>query len=252
MCSLQGQGVVNVVTHGAPNLVASLVWTADFNSNGVADGPPVVETTWNDYSDQAQIATHPTSGIVFLCGCSTGAVVGDDPNFAKSTLRSRYLVTATRSGLMLKEYLEHGAPAVIAATAGGDYAHHWDDPADGNWQSLNYYFYQHLIDQDQRAGDAFYRRTGRLCPRTRLQRGIRVFNYFGDPSLLLRGIENRPGGPDTLVKEGSVSGLRRRQRRGRHDVRRGARHCARQDARVHQHLPVNRSWPALERLDLGR
>ena len=202
LCTLNGQGVVNVVTHGAPNLVSSLVWAADLNGNGVADGPPIVEWTWNDYSEQSRIAIHPTSGIVFLCGCETGAIV-DDPNFFTSILRSRYLVTATRGNLMVKEYLEHGAPVVIASTAGSDYAHHWDDPADGMGQSLNYYFYQHLIDQDQRAGDAFYAAQEDYARKHGLQRGIRVFNYFGDPSLMLRGVENRPGGLDTLVKEGS-------------------------------------------------
>lgn len=110
VCAPQGQGVVNVVTHGAPDHVASLVWLADLNGNGHADGAPIFEIVGNDYSQQGAIATHPTTGIVFLCGCDTAALVGDDPAFFTSTLRSRYEITATRNPMMVKEYLANGAP----------------------------------------------------------------------------------------------------------------------------------------------
>lgn len=178
--------------------MSSMKWLIDVDKDNVPDykkSPDyeIGEIGWTDFSEESRIAIHPTSGIVFLAGCDTGHIVGKDDNFEKSPLRSRYLVTATRGNMMLKEYLEHGAPAVIASTAGSD----------AGDENLNYYFYQHLIDQDQRAGDAFYAAQEDYARKHGLQRAIRVYNYFGDPSLLLRGIENRPGGPDTLVKEGS-------------------------------------------------
>ena len=33
-------------------------------------------------------------------------------------------------------------------------------------------------------------------------RGVRVFQYFGDPSLTIKGFSSRPGGPDVMVHEG--------------------------------------------------
>jgi photosystem II stability/assembly factor-like uncharacterized protein len=154
------------------------------------------------------IETHPTSAFVFLCGCSSGAVFGKDPNFESSTLRSKYLVKTTRTDMMLKEYLQHGAVGVIASTAGSDYRHDWNDPDDatlparGAAQSFNYYFYDQLINQNKKVGDAFYDAHLDYVNRHAPQRGVRVFNLFGDPSLTLMGIDDRPGGTDVLIHEG--------------------------------------------------
>ena len=198
------EGVVNATTHGSPGAMISLVFTADVNGNGVADAT-LGEEGDNLFSQEFRIASHPTSGLVFLCGCETGAIIRPNDDFNDSTLRSRYLITETRSSLMVKEYLANGAPAVIGSTAGIDYDHRWDGPDDpqGYGQTLNYLFYKHLIDYDQRAGDAFYAAQEDYVRQHHLRRGIRVFNYFGDPALILKGIEDRPGGGDTLIKEGT-------------------------------------------------
>ncbi len=94
---------------------------------------------------------------------------------------------------------------MIASTAGSDYDDDWIGPNDpeGYGQSLNYYFYRHLIEQDMKAGDAFFAAQEQYVVEHQLQRGIRVFNYFGDPSLIMKGVEERPGGVNTLVKEGT-------------------------------------------------
>jgi photosystem II stability/assembly factor-like uncharacterized protein len=196
-------GVVNLLAHGNPGNMGSFTWPADINGNGHWDpGPPLSEIGTTAFSHWNQVAANPANGIVFLCGCSTAAVIGDDPNFAKSPLRSEYLITTPRNNIMVKEYLEHGAPAVIGSTAGSDYSGLWSSTANGGEQSLNYYFYEHLVGDDARVGDAFYAAMLDYADRHGLARGIRVFNYFGDPSLVLKGIDNRPGGADTLIKEG--------------------------------------------------
>ena len=196
-------GVVNLLAHGNPGNMTSFTWSADVNGNGRWDpGPPLSEMGSTGFSHWNQVAANPANGVVFLCGCSTAAVIGDDANFARSPLRSEYLITTPRNNIMVKEYLDHGAPAVIGSTAGSDYGGQWSSTAASGEQSLNYYFYEHLVGNDARVGDAFYAAMLDYADQHGLARGIRVFNYFGDPSLVLKGIDNRPGGADTLVKEG--------------------------------------------------
>jgi hypothetical protein len=203
-CGVNAQGVVNVVMHGNPTGMAGMYWVADANNNGVMETkPPLAEHSYSWVSQAGHIAANPTSGIVFLCGCSTGVVFGNDPNFATSPLRSHYLVTIPLNGTMLKEYLENGAPVVIGSTAGADYASLWDEIADDSMQTLNYLFLRNLIASDMRAGDAFYAAQEESSQKYGLLRGVRDFNFYGDPSLLLKGIEDRPGGQDVPVTESS-------------------------------------------------
>jgi photosystem II stability/assembly factor-like uncharacterized protein len=203
-CGVNTQGLVNVVMHGNPTGMAGLFWNVDANNNSVMEtAPPLNEHLYSWVSQTGHIAANPTSGIVFLCGCSTGVVFGDDPNFATSQLRSRYLVTVPLNGTMLKEYMENGAPVVIGSTAGADYASLWDEITDDSMQTLNYLFLRNLIANDMRAGDAFYAAQEESSQKYGFLRGVRDFNFYGDPSLLLKGIEDRPGGQDVLVTESS-------------------------------------------------
>jgi photosystem II stability/assembly factor-like uncharacterized protein len=203
-CGLNTQGLVNVVMHGNPTGMAGMYWVADANHNGVMETKaPLSEHSYSWVSQANQIAADPTSGVVFLCGCSTGVVFGDDPNFAKSPLRSRYLMTIPRNGTMLKEYLQNGAPVVIGSTAGADYASLWDEVADDSMQTLNYLFLRNLIASDLRAGDAFYAAQEESAQKYGFFRGVRDFNFYGDPSLILKGIEDHPGGADVMVTESS-------------------------------------------------
>ena len=96
----------------------------------------------------------------------------------------------------------NGAPAVIASSAGSDYCQNWSKPADGHQQSFNYYFYDHLINKDEKVGDAFFDAHLDYATKHHLQRGIRVFNLFGDPSLTVKGIDDRPGGTDVVIHDG--------------------------------------------------
>lgn len=197
-------GVVNLLAHGNPSSMAGFTWPVDVDGDGRWDpDPPLSEIGQTWFTDWNQIAANPAQGLLFLDGCSTAAILGADPNFAASPLRSEYLVTTVANNIMVKEYLRNGAPAVIGSTAGSDYVSQWSNTAHGGEQSLAVYFYDHLIGQDARAGDAFFGAMEEYARIHGLARGIRVFNYFGDPSLTIKGVEDRPGGPDTLVKEGS-------------------------------------------------
>ena len=53
-----------------------------------------------------------------------------------------------------------------------------------------------------RAGDAFYAAQLKYATNHGLQRGMRVFNFLGDPSLTLLGFDNRPGGTDVVIHDG--------------------------------------------------
>ena len=203
-CGLGRQGLVNAVAHGYDNgpMMNGLFWRVDVNNNGrMEPGAPLNEEGRSNFSAAADVSANPTSAVVFLCGCSTGVIFGDDPNFATSPLRSRYLNTVPLNGTMHKAYLENGAPVVIGSTAGADYLPLWDNISDGYMQSLNYLFVRNLIARDMPTGDAFYAALEETSSKHKILRGVRDFNFYGDPSLVLRGIEDRPGGEDVLVTE---------------------------------------------------
>ncbi|MBN1349251.1 T9SS type A sorting domain-containing protein [candidate division KSB1 bacterium] len=203
-CSLKGQSIVNCVSHGNIGDMGSFVWTGDFDRDGQWDPHPeqgTAEIATTRFTRRPNIQSHPVSAVVFLCGCMTGPLFGNDPNLSSSPLLSRYLCTTTRTGMMLKDYLQYGAVGVIAAATGADYSHNWTGPNNDNWNTLNYYFYDYLINKNMRVGDAFYAAQLQYARKIRLQRGIRTFNFFGDPSLALKGIDYKPGGTDVLIHE---------------------------------------------------
>jgi hypothetical protein len=201
-------GVINIAMHGARNSMVSNVWAVDADNDNQWDStPPTSEVAISLVTDASRIITFPTNAFVFLLGCETARVIPDDTKFFSSTMQSRYLVSLTESGLTVKEYLEHGSPAVIGSTAGEDYHPLWSNTSQWGVQTLNYMFYQNLIQEDMALGDSFFAAMEEYSRHIMLQRGIRVFNYFGDPSLLQKGIEARPGGTDTLVAEGAYKVL---------------------------------------------
>ena len=179
-------GVTCTNAHGYPGGKAGIQWTADLNENFLRDLPE--EWGYNYFSNWNNISADPASGAVCLWGCSTGLPFGDFNGFAASPLRSRYLIRTPRADLMVKEYLRHGAGTVIASTAGSDYSAGWTVPADGNQQSLNYYFFERLGAGPRRIGDAFYAASVQYAGIHGLARGLRVFNVFGDPTLSIDDI----------------------------------------------------------------
>lgn len=203
--SLQNQsfGLVNLLAHGWPSGMSSSYWPADANNNGLWDPrTPDSEIEDTEYSYSWDIAAAPAKGAVLLIGCSTAAILGDNPALTTTDQRSLTLTTTPRENIMVKEYLKHGAPAVVGSTAGSEYEDFWESTAQDGGQSLNYYIFERLVKDDSRLGDAFFSAMLTYANQYGLTRGIRVFNYFGDPSLVIKGVQDRPGGDDTLVKEG--------------------------------------------------
>ncbi|MEJ2722514.1 MAG: C25 family cysteine peptidase, partial [bacterium] len=204
-CGLGTHGVVSCNAHGAVDRFVSYYWSGDWDGDGKWDpdgDTPELGST--EYSQRGQISAHPVSAITMLTGCNTAAIVGDDSLFAASTLRSRYLVRIPRDNTLAEVYLNFGAPATIGPTAGGDYSGpEWAGPEDKHWNTLSYFFFEHLLDEDKKAGDAFYQAQQDYADQHPLQRGIRDFNFFGDPSVRLKGVDDRPGGADRIVYEGT-------------------------------------------------
>ncbi|MFH1845614.1 MAG: C25 family cysteine peptidase, partial [bacterium] len=142
-CGMQTHGVVNCSAHGNGTGLGGIRWLYDLNGSGYCD--LVEEWAYNTFSQRDRIPSHPAQSIVYLNGCSSAPIIGDDPNFAASPLRSLYLVRNPRPDLAFKDYLLHGAVGVIGASAGSEGANNWVSPASGGSSTLNYYFYEYLI-----------------------------------------------------------------------------------------------------------
>ncbi len=201
----QKNGVVNAVAHGGPGGMAGHVWFQDINGDGrcnYSKDADVNEATYTWFSRIDNIPANVQS-IVFLCGCSTGPLIRVDNTKLGSSLQ--ILRTPMRS--QGKTYIFSGAPAVIASTAGSDYRQNWSNPQDGAAQSLNYYFFDELVAKDLPAGDAFYNAMVDFVSKHGWRRGIRVFNYYGDPSIGLKGIDYQPGGTDVVVHDSTNWGF---------------------------------------------
>jgi photosystem II stability/assembly factor-like uncharacterized protein len=199
----QGQSLINVAAHGSPDHFAGAYWKVDKNGNGQPDCPKPGchdEWGWIEY-DWLHNITAPnfSSAVVVLNGCSTGPLLGADVAAGK---RSLDLVTTTKNSIG-KQHMRAGAVGVIASMTGSDYGPNWKTPQERGSQSLNYYFIDHLVDHDKKVGDAFFEAHLDYVTRHPPQRGIRTFNYFGDPALTLKGVADRPGGTDSQIHEGS-------------------------------------------------
>jgi len=175
------QGVINCMAHGNTKLMCSHQWIVDLNNDGYKTERQ--EYGSNYFSQRFRIGWDPVSALVFLCGCNTGVVYGTEPAFGQTNPRSWYLYTIQHNSTAMLRYLETGAPAVIGASAGSDYMDGWTHHTHGGTQSLNYYFYYYLVSHRMRAGDAFQAAVLYHALAHDPIRGIRDFNYFGDPSL---------------------------------------------------------------------
>jgi len=186
LCGPQAYGVVNCAAHGDSQAFYAVRWHCDLNGSGYCDLDE--EWCYNIYSKRDQIPTHPAQSVIFLNGCATAPILGDDPDFSASPLRSLYLIRTPRHNMAFKNYLLYGAPGVIGSSAGSEDAPVWNSPSDGGSSSLVYYFYQNLIGADLSVGEAFHGANHTYAAVHGLKRPLRVFNYFGDPSLRLQGI----------------------------------------------------------------
>jgi len=202
-CAPHQYGFVSAAAHGNPNGISSFQWVADLNNNNRWDTDKNAnENVGNWFLNLNAIATHPATSIVYLNGCTTALIVEEDSTFDASPLRSLFIDTDPKYTIT-NAYLKYGAPAVIGCTVGMDYSKGgWAGPQDGDGNAMEYYFVQRLVDQNRRAGDAFDLAHLDYARKHGLQRGMRNYNFFGDPSLVFGGVSVRPGGPDRVIHEG--------------------------------------------------
>lgn len=202
-CGFQTYSLINCAAHGNGTGFGAVRWLFDLNASGTCD--LAEEWCYNSFSQRDRIPSHPAQSFIYLNGCSTAPILGYDPAFHASSLRSLYLIRTPAGNLALKDYLLSGAAGVIGTSAGSEGSHSWTSPADGNSLSLNYYFYEFLLGLGLPVGDAFHWAHWAYVENHTLQRAMRVFNYFGDPSLVLAGREiGEPGG--TRLAERSLPG----------------------------------------------
>ncbi len=180
-------GLVSAMAHGNPWGLSGIRWVSDVNGNGFADLRE--EWIYNEFVRAGDIAASPATGLVLLTGCSTGVLWGDDRGCWDDPLGSGWLSGTTLDGTMLKEYLRHGAAAVVASSAGSDYGYAWTSPAGNGGQSLAVSISSHLVSGRLRAGDAFHRAMFDYVNTHGYQRGIRVFNFYGDPALSFETVD---------------------------------------------------------------
>jgi hypothetical protein len=199
-CGPQRQGLVCLTAHGDPDFMQSLTCT---EPSGNCNCGTWDELGRNDFGNGASITGDFLSAAVVMNGCSTAVPV---PNYDAVEAGGRSLFqmgpVQNHNG---RRYLQAGAVAVVGSSAGSDYAHNWKKPADGQSQSLTYYFHEHLIKHRKSVGDAFFDAAVDQANKHGLARGLRVFYLMGDPSLVVTGINDRPGGEDTVIHEGRFS-----------------------------------------------
>lgn len=185
-------GVISACAHGHETGMLGYIWREDINHNGIADPKdPHREYDSNPFSRFVNIGNAATSAVVFHVGCETGVVFEPDPTFAFSGLRSLQLFRQPSGNMSLRAYLTGGAPAAIGSSAGSDYIALWVDPAEGGTESLDYYFFEYLAQRGLRTGDAFQMALVRHVSEHTPIRGVRDFNFFGDPSYEVTGAGGR-------------------------------------------------------------
>ncbi|MBN2561173.1 MAG: T9SS type A sorting domain-containing protein [Phycisphaerae bacterium] len=188
-CGPQAQGLIQCMAHGCETSMVAYRWVADLNNNGICDYGD--EKTNIDFSVWLDIPYFPTSAVVYLGGCCTGAIISEDTVFELSGQASLYLIDNTPVDMAVYEYLRYGSPAVIGSTVGTESRPNWNDADDGSSQSLYYYFHQLLVQHGLRVGDAFHGSQIVQWIEHEPQRITRTFNYFGDPSLEFLGNQGR-------------------------------------------------------------
>ena len=168
-------GVVNWGGHGAWYGTARLVWNWD-DGDGVAESgspselstPLFISTADPPYLDDA----YPS--IVFATSC---------------------LNAKPEAANLARELLLNGASGTLASTRPAWYSKGWVDEMDGLVASLDYYFFEYLINQNRPVGDALYESKVRYYTEFfafedhyRNQHNLFDYVLYGDPAMVRSGI----------------------------------------------------------------
>jgi hypothetical protein len=181
--------LVIATAHGHPSEMTSyrcIRPSGDCNKDSKA--PADLDT--NKFSIHKNLPAATPSSIVYLNGCSTARPVSDMEQWNTPLLS--LLDPGTTFGATddnnARRYLERGAVAVIASTAGMTYTSGWSDVGSGGGQTLSYLFLQALVRDGRTLGEALASAQEEHATRFGLKRGIRVLQLFGDPSLVFDGV----------------------------------------------------------------
>jgi len=161
-----GYGIVNFGGHGWIDGAYREVWATD-DGDGI---PESNEIDWHRFisSKDAGLLNDSKPAIVFAAACSTS-----------------YPEKANNFG---KSMLKQGAVAFVGATRSPRYATGWQNGGDGLCQSSDYFFFDYLVNEERKCGDALYLSQVWNCdylpwPSWSFWQNILAFCLYGDPSL---------------------------------------------------------------------
>ena len=168
-------GIVNWWAHGARDHASRYIWTED-------DGDGVPES-WEDELDfKVMIENsdapsldddHPS--IVFANSCWCGQPDGP-------------------SKCLAQKFLEQGSSGMVASTRVSWYFTGWSGPGDGGNASVDYYFFDELLNGEKKLGEALFdakvtHSTNHVTPLSSWHEQMNMFDFclYGDPSLIWEG-----------------------------------------------------------------
>ena len=163
-------GIVNWWGHGSPDCAWRKWWDND-DGDGIPESDED-EIEWERFIRNSDVPSldddHPS--IVYANSCLCGKPETD---------------------CLAQTLLSHGASGVIAATRVSWGPWTWDDPADGGIGSMNYYFFDELLNHDKKLGEALF--DTKLYYSTHFLWGwddqMNMFDFclYGDPSMIWQG-----------------------------------------------------------------
>jgi hypothetical protein len=129
-----GYGIVNWFAHGSTTAAWRKVWSIDDGDN-VPESKEISFSYFLSSSDTTALDDSKPA-IVFSCACDNS-----DPSVSNN---------------LGKSLLERGAVTFVGATQVSWYAVGWQDESWGGNAAIDYYFFEYLINQNQKAGQALY------------------------------------------------------------------------------------------------
>ncbi len=145
-------GICNWSGHGNWYGSYRRIWSWD-DGDGVPEDtcdPPEFHGTPFISTDQVPLLDDSYPSIIFGSSCSNG--VPEEDNIGK-------------------ELLKNGSAGIVVATRVAFGAWGWDDENDGGCNSLDYWFYHHLINNSEKVGDAL------------MSAKLNYIDHFGDTEL---------------------------------------------------------------------
>ncbi len=164
-------GIVNWWAHGARDGASRKWWSSDGNGNGT---PEAGEMSWQRFIENPDTPSldddHPS--IVFANSCWCG-----QPDASGKCLAQRCL--------------EQGSSGMVASTRVSWYFPGWDSHWDGGNASVDYYFFDELINGDKKLGEALFdaKVTHKANHVTMWHEQMNMFDFclYGDPSMVWQG-----------------------------------------------------------------